>query len=37
MRFETADASVDWLNRILAVARGQREPRAVRLDVFEVE
>ena len=37
MRFETADASVDWLNRILAVARGQREPRAVRLDVYEVE
>jgi hypothetical protein len=37
MRFETADPSVDWLNRILAVARGQREPRAVRLDVYEIE
>jgi len=37
MRFETADSSVDWLNRILALAKGQREPRAVRLDVFEVE
>jgi uncharacterized protein DUF3237 len=37
MRFETADASVDWLNRILALARGQREARAVRLDVYEVE
>jgi uncharacterized protein DUF3237 len=37
MRFETADASFDWLNRILALARGQREPRAVRLDVYEVE
>jgi hypothetical protein len=37
MRFETADPSVDWLNRILAVARGQREARAVRLDVYEVE
>jgi hypothetical protein len=24
MRFETADPSVDWLNRILALARGQR-------------
>jgi len=37
MRFETADASVDWLNRIIALARGQREARAVRLDVYEVE
>jgi hypothetical protein len=37
MRFETADPSLDWLNRILAVAKGQREPRAVRLDVYEVE
>jgi hypothetical protein len=37
MRFETADASVDWLNRILALARGQREARSVRLDVYEVE
>jgi len=37
MRFETADSSVDWLNRILALAKGQREPRAVRLDVYEVE
>lgn len=36
MRFETADPTADWLNRILAVARGQREARAVRLDVFEV-
>jgi hypothetical protein len=37
MRFETADPTVDWLNRILALARGQREARAVRLDVYEVE
>jgi hypothetical protein len=37
MRFETADANVDWLNRILALARGQREARSVRLDVYEVE
>lgn len=37
MRFETSDPAADWLNRILALARGQREARAVRLDVFEVE
>ena len=37
MRFETADPAVAWLNRILALARGQREARAVRLDVYEVE
>lgn len=36
MRFETSDPAVDWINRILAIARGQREARAVRLDVFEV-
>jgi Protein of unknown function (DUF3237) len=36
MRFETADRSLDWLNRIIALARGAREARAVRLDVFEV-
>ena len=36
MRFETADPSADWLNRILALARGQREANAVRLDVYEV-
>jgi hypothetical protein len=37
MRFETGDPSADWLNRILAVARGQRLAQAVRLDVYEVE
>jgi hypothetical protein len=37
MRFETANPAVDWLNRILAIAKGQREPRMVRLDVYEVE
>ena len=37
MRFETAAPTVDWLNRILAIAKGQREARAVRLDVYEVE
>jgi hypothetical protein len=36
MRFETAHPSSDWLNRILALARGQREKNAVRLDVYEV-
>jgi len=37
MRFETSDPAVDWLNRILAVARGKREARAVQIDVYEVE
>jgi len=37
LRFETADPAVDRLNRILGLARGQREARAVRLDVYEVE
>ena len=37
MRFETADPADDWLNRILALARSQREARAVRLDVYEVK
>ena len=36
MRFETADREFDWLNRILAIARGAREARRVKLDVFEV-
>jgi hypothetical protein len=36
MRFETADPAVDWLNRILALATGQREARSVRLEVYEV-
>jgi uncharacterized protein DUF3237 len=36
MRFETAHPSTDWLSRILALARGQREKNAVRLDVYEV-
>ncbi len=37
MRFETSAPEADWLNRILALSRGQREARAVRLDVYEVE
>ncbi len=36
MRFEAAYASVDWLNRIIAIARGAREKNAVHLDVHEV-
>ncbi|HZD90318.1 MAG TPA: DUF3237 domain-containing protein [Pseudolabrys sp.] len=36
MRFETSDPEADWLNRILAIARGRREALAVKLDVFEV-
>ena len=36
MRFETADPALAWLNRILAVARGERQARSVRLEVFEV-
>jgi len=36
MRFETADPAVDWMNRILAIAHGQREARAVKLDVYEI-
>jgi hypothetical protein len=36
MRFETSDASLAWLNRIIALARGARQSLAVRLDVFEV-
>jgi hypothetical protein len=36
MRFETAEASLAWLNRILALGTGRREPLAVRLTVHEV-
>jgi uncharacterized protein DUF3237 len=36
MRFETADPAVAWLNKILAVGRGIREARLVRIDVHEV-
>jgi len=36
MRFEASDPSVDWLNRIIAIARGARDPNAVRLRVYEV-
>lgn len=36
MRFETGEPSLSWLNTILALARGERRARAVRLEVFEV-
>jgi Protein of unknown function (DUF3237) len=36
MRFEASDPAVDWLNRVIAIARGAREKNAVRLDVYEV-
>jgi Protein of unknown function (DUF3237) len=36
MRFETADPGVAWLNKIIAIGRGIREARLVRIDVYEV-
>lgn len=36
MRFETSDPAAAWLNRILAIGRGPRMNRAVRIEVFEV-
>jgi hypothetical protein len=36
LRFETADSTLDWLNRILAVGHGARRARAVEIDVYEV-
>jgi hypothetical protein len=36
MRFEAAVPSLDWLNRILALAKGERQANAVNLDVYEV-
>ena len=36
LRFETGAGELDWLNRVVAVARGARLPRAVQLNVFEV-
>jgi hypothetical protein len=36
MRFETSDPGLDWLNRILAIARGVRQPNTVDLDVYQV-
>jgi hypothetical protein len=36
MRFETSDPALAWLNRILALGRGARMNRAVRIEAFEV-
>lgn len=36
MRFETADPKLDWLNRIIAIARGARQRLSVSLEVYEV-
>ena len=36
MRFETADPTLAWLNRTLALGTGTREKLAVRLEVYEV-
>jgi hypothetical protein len=36
MRFEASDPSLDWLNRIIGLARGMRERLAVKLDVYEL-
>jgi len=37
MRFETSDPAFDWMNRILAIAYGERLASAVKLDVYEVD
>ena len=36
MVFETASAKYDWLNRIVGVGVGRREPSAAVYDVFEI-
>jgi hypothetical protein len=36
LRFETGAPALDWLNRVIAIARGARRPRVVELDAFEV-
>jgi hypothetical protein len=35
-RFETGDPRYGWLNRLIAIGSGVREPEAVRISVFEV-
>jgi len=37
MRFETGDKTLDWMNRIIAIAYGARLAQAVKLDIYEVE
>jgi len=36
MRFETADPALAWLNKIIGLARGEREKLTVKLDIYEV-
>ena len=36
LRFETGAPALDWLNRVIAVARAVRLPRAVELEAFEL-
>jgi hypothetical protein len=36
MRFEASNPSLDWFNRIIAIARGERERLSVKLDVYEL-
>jgi hypothetical protein len=36
LRFETGSPGLDWLNRVIAVARGARHPGAVELAAFEL-
>jgi len=36
LRFETSAPDLDWLNRVIAIGIGARQPRAVELRVFEV-
>ncbi len=35
-RFETGVASLDWLNRTMAIGVGRRLPRGVKIDLYEV-
>lgn len=36
VRFETSHPSTDWMNRIIALAVGEREANKVKLDLYEV-
>ncbi len=36
LRFETGAADLDWLNRVIAIARGARLPTVVELHAFEL-
>jgi hypothetical protein len=36
LRFETGSPALDWLNRVIAVARGARRPWVVELAAFEL-